>query len=103
MTQEQESYATWAVRLWLDNEEGLYRLFREYAEDIRTEYETRDRRIHALAVLIQESFEEAAHEATGVSIWEGAIRDILAHADIDYERVADLFAGELFNDEEDDE
>lgn len=102
MTQEQESYATWAVRLWMDNEEGLYRVFREYVEEIRAKYLTKKQRVHMLAVLIQESFEEAVHEATGVSIWEGAIRDILAHTDINYELIAELFADDRF-DEEDNE
>ena len=95
-----ENYATWNVRLWLDNDETLYSECRECAEEIRTKYATRNERVHALAVLIREAFETAVSEIETTTRWVGAFQDILNHAGIDWERVADLFAGELFNDEE---
>lgn len=106
MTQDQETHATWALRLWLDNDEGLYSTFRYEAQEIKNQYATRNERIQALAEVIREDFENSVVTLCKSNVadsWAGAIQDIVLGAEIDYERIADLFAGELFNDEEDDE
>jgi hypothetical protein len=45
MTKDEEgyngwtNYETWAVKLWMDNDEGSYRLFKEMAENHVIEFE----------------------------------------------------------------
>ena len=92
-----ETYATWNVRLWLDNEERLYRTFRHACKDIKGTYATKSERVYHLAKFIRETYENAIDKIEGQTRWMGAFKDILMHAGIDWENVAELFAGEEFD------
>ena len=71
-----KNYETWAVKLWMDNDEGLYNMQREWAKECKDEYELADR--------IKEFVEESKPEV------EGLYSDLLQSAidDVDYDEIA---------------
>jgi len=79
------NYETWAVKLWMDNEEPSYRYWRERAEQ---EYEAADEEFtkrgnatFALADSIKEQHEEALPELEGFAsdLLRGAFSEVNWH------------------------
>jgi hypothetical protein len=92
------NYETWAVALWLGNEEGTYRYWREAAAEAKEEaprcWQVRERiwpadraAVFRLAGRIKEDLTEAAPEI------EGLYADLLhaALSEVDWHEVAETF------------
>lgn len=65
------NYETWAVALWLDNDQGSYEYWRDVAEEIKEdEGDEDDEDIHlaALASRLKDEFEEGMPDL-GASLW----------------------------------
>ncbi len=69
------NYETWNVALWIDNEEGSQRYWREQSQDAYreaegTQYSTRAQiAAYALADTLKDEFEEANPVASEASVW----------------------------------
>lgn len=87
------NYETWNVKLWIDNEEPSYKLWREITKNAwsrRTEL-TISANVHfdspiiperaavrrALANMLQDHYESAADKLTGIT---GTFTDLMTHA-----------------------
>jgi len=91
------NYETWAVKLWMDNEEASYLHWQAVARETWAEtpeepeefcYGTRrDRTRYALAARLKEESEEANPMVEEASIWS----DLMSHAlgRVDWDRIAD--------------
>lgn len=76
------NYETWNCKLWIDNEQGTQKYWRERARDIEpieNEYMDEPRRkVHALADELKEAFEEDAE--IPLREMTGFLRDIMSAA-----------------------
>lgn len=86
------NYETWAVKLWMDNEEPSYRHYQEVTRDaldnppIGNEFISAERKlVHELADAIKAEHEEAMPEL------EGFVSDLLnaAFSEIDWTEIAE--------------
>lgn len=78
--------STWAVCLWLDNDEGSYNQWRDRAFELRDEHEDKGDAVSALADEISREHEEfCPPELSGIYL------DLLAHAlnCVDWREVAE--------------
>ena len=57
-----KNYCTWAVALWLDNEQGTYNYMRELAQEVREESDDTDEQRYSLQQLVKDFVEENAPE-----------------------------------------
>jgi len=97
------NYETWAVNLWIDNDQGTQEFWREQAERARTnavgtQYRTRDRiASDNLAATLRESHESDAPES------EGVFGDLISAAlgSVNWREIADALLEDL--DPDDDE
>ena len=71
-----ENYQTWAVSLWLDNDEGTYLHYTERAQEILDDNDgDKDAAIRDLAAEVKEKHEEN-NPAQGASVFS----DLMSHA-----------------------
>lgn len=97
------NYETWCVNLWIDNEEGSYRYWREVAQETWDAAEADDifsreeRAVYDLSERLKSEFEEGAPEL-GASVWSDLMsaalsevnwREIAEHMIEDTDRTAD--------------
>ena len=87
------NYETWAVCLWMDNEQGSYEYMRQLAED------TRNNPLHEFADTIKEYLEEGKPE-----LGNTLFQDLLTSAfdSVDWREVAEHYREDL-EPEEDEE
>ena len=85
-----KNYETWAIALWLDNDQGSYEYWREVIQELREEGSTRgeytpesvsddDLLLHDLADRLKESHEEMRPELEGV--WGDLLNGALSEVD----------------------
>ena len=73
------NYETWAVALWIDNEEGSYRYWRERAEELLEQGTKKKDAINELAQMMKNEHEEAAESAIeGGSLWSDLLSAALS-------------------------
>jgi hypothetical protein len=70
------NYETWLVKLWMDNDEGAYRMWQGIAKEVNDEYPKRDNAVGQLSKRLQAEHEEAAPETTG--LWADLMNAALA-------------------------
>jgi hypothetical protein len=91
------NYETWAVKLWMDNEEGTYNYWQDVTRDIlrrsvaRTYLTEREAAAIELADLLKAEHEEAAPEVSGV------FADLLSAAlsEVDWHEIASSLIGDI--------
>ncbi len=85
------NYVTWAVKLWMANEEGSCRYWQAEAEDYRDDAD-------GLASVLKEAHEVSLPEL------EGFAADLLnaAFAEVNWTEIAESLIGDLEPEEEDD-
>jgi hypothetical protein len=83
------NYETWAVKLWMDNEEPSYRYWREVTRDVLDE-EPEKYRSHAL-ILADRLKDEHAEALPEVQGFAGFAADLLnaAFGDVDWYEIAE--------------
>ena len=84
------NYETWAVKLWMDNEEPSYRYWREVAEEIISR-EPETHRSYVLATRLKDEHEEALPELQGFAA------DLLnaAFGEVDWYEIAEDLLDEV--------
>lgn len=72
------NYETWAVYLWIENEEATYHHWRAVAHEVRGEHKKKRDQVIALALLVKDTFEEAQPEVEGVwaDLLSGALSEV---------------------------
>jgi len=84
-----KNHATWAMNLWINNEEGTYNEAREMAEAAKKQAEADDREpAVVLADALSEVWEERMPDL-GASVWSDLLTS--AFRDIDWDEIADGF------------
>ena len=94
-----KNYETWAVKLWMDNDEGSYNYWKERTEEIADDAEERDDAISTLADALKDEHEEALPELTGFAA------DLLtgAFGEVDWYEIAESLLGDFAYDDDDGE
>lgn len=89
------NWATWNVKLWIDNDEGSHEYF---AELVRTEFKDDPGGLASLLKLGHEDLSEAAAEKVG----HGVMRDFISHSfdDVNWHEIAKALIEEHAEDEE---
>ena len=72
------NYETWAVKLWMDNDEGSYTYWKERTEEIADDAEERDEAEMALADALKEVHEELLPTVQGFAadLLQGAFSSV---------------------------
>jgi len=94
MYQGYANYESWAISLWLNNDEGAYRFWTEQATDLLEQYEgDQDQARDILSDQIKDSIEDNIPEVYGM------YRDLLTTAldRVDWYEVADSFMEEALD------
>jgi hypothetical protein len=89
-----KNYETWAVKLWLDNEEGSYYAMRELAEEYRHEDAWK------LGDAIKDWHEEFMPDL-GASLWSDLLTS--AFEEVDWREIAEAYIEDLDPEEEEEE
>lgn len=92
------NYETWAVALWLDNEEGSQRYWQEQAEDLmRSNDNEKDTATSELACMLEEHHQEANPVPDGT-----VFSDLMSAAlsEVDWFEIAEHYVGEVEVEEE---
>jgi hypothetical protein len=79
------NYETWAVALWLDNEEGSYRYWRECAKAVLRENVRVDEAKSGLASMLRDQLQEAMPDL-GCSLWADLLNS--AFCEVDWHEIA---------------
>ena len=61
-----DNYETWAMALWIDNEEPSYRYWRETARDILSQPMKKRERLYVLGQRLKDEFEDERPALDGV-------------------------------------
>jgi len=88
-----KNYPTWAVALWINNDEGLYNYVLEAADDLRRDFSGRELIHHVVAVLDALIESMVDEQAGGPS---GPLGDLLQYAidEVDFAEIAENFLEE---------
>lgn len=90
------NYETWAVNLWLQNDQGLYNTIKEFVNDAKenseaSEYLTKEQEtVYALENTIKEFIEESAPEVEGV--WADLLNAALS--EVNWKEIAENWLSE---------
>lgn len=86
-----KNYPTWAVSLWVNNDEGLYGFFQEAADDLREDFSGREL-IQRVAGVLEDIIENMADEQAS-GLLGGPLSDLLQYAidQVDYFEIAENF------------
>lgn len=93
-----ENYETWAVKLWIDNEEGSYNYWNEVSEACAS--------VDALARRLKEEFEDSAQDVLEAARQECSLwSDLLTSAvqSVNWDEIATAIWDETGHEEEDEE
>ena len=82
------NYETWAVALWLGNEEATYKYWRMCAQACVRENKEFDQAKGSLAAMLRDEFQESAPDL-GASLWADLLNSALGEVDW-YEIAGDL-------------
>lgn len=82
-----KNYCTWAVKLWIDNDRGLYEYFREAAQEVKEEYADENDRKYYLAERVKDFVEENAPELPA-----SMYSDLMGFAlgEVDFREIAEM-------------
>ena len=86
------SYETWAVALWIDNDEGSYRHWRGEAHlaarghDLEDESE-KEEAVRTLAERLKDEFESAASDVASGNLWGDLLS--AAMSEVDWDEIAE--------------
>lgn len=97
------NYETWAVNLWLENEEYQQTFWDDHAYNVKNEFEE-SAQVHTLASMLKDDLEERAEEAmTEASVFSDLLR--AAISEVDFGEIAKrlLDAVEIDEDEEEED
>ena len=97
------NYETWAVNLWLGNEEYQQTFWNDQAYNVKNEFEE-SAQVHTLASMLKDDLEERAEEAmTEASVFSDLLR--AAISEVDFGEIAKrlLDAVEIDEDEEEED
>jgi hypothetical protein len=90
------NYETWAVKLWMDNEEGSYNYWLDEAKQAIRHGKDKDDAIYNLSQTLKECHEEALPELKGFA------SDLLnaAMSEVDWREIAESLVNDYGTDEE---
>lgn len=99
------NYETWAVQLWLSNEEPSYRHWTKQAKAVAMDHESLRAASRALARQMRSEVEEAVEESKGYKLLPGFARDIMSAAlgEVDWDEIAGAWLEGYDFDDSDDE
>jgi hypothetical protein len=95
------NYETWATCLWLDNDEGSYRFWREEARDIWRRYQADDDGLHTAKSILAKRLQDEVSEAVpldGASLYSDLLSAALS--EVDWFEIAEGMIDEFHSDED---
>ena len=86
-----KNYETWAVKLWMDNEESTYRHWRDESRRLARKALDRDEFLASLADALKDAHNDEAPELDGV--WADLLGAALS--EVDWHEVAESFVEDV--------
>lgn len=87
------NYATWAVKLWIDNTEGSYNYWQEQMREHLRSTPDKNKAAYALANQLKHEHEEAAEAwGAGASVFADILR--AGMSEVDWTEIAEAIIGD---------
>lgn len=97
------NYETWAVNLWMDNEEGTYNHWRDEARTVlKHNKNNKEEAANRLADLLKGEYEDGVEDALNEQYKASLYSDLLnsALSEVDWYEIAEKKVDEILEDEE---
>lgn len=86
-----KNYETWAVKLWMDNEESTYKHWRDESRRLARKAIDKDEFLSAMSEALKEGHEQAAPDLDGV--WSDLLGAALS--EVDWYEIAESFVEDV--------